>query len=134
MTKGSPADPVAGGRRLAFFERYLTLWVVLCMGAGVVVGKLLPEVTGALRDLEFGQNSQINLPIAVLIWLMIYPMMLRIDFSSILGVRKRPAGILVPLFVHWLVKPFSMAFLGWLGFTHLFRPWIGPELADQYVA
>jgi ACR3 family arsenite transporter len=70
----------------------------------------------------------------VLIWLMIYPMMLKIDFTSLLGVRKRPAGLLVTLFVNWLVKPFSMAFLGWLFFKHLFLPWIGPELADQYVA
>ena len=79
-------------------------------------------------------SSQINLPIAVLIWLMIYPMMLKIDFASILGVRKRPGGILVTLFVNWLVKPFSMALLGWLFFKHLFLPWIGPALADQYVA
>ena len=124
----------AAPKRLNFFERYLTLWVALCMVAGVLLGKLAPGVSGALRGLEFGADSPINLPIAVLIWLMIYPMMLRIDFSSILGVRRRPGGILVTLFVNWLVKPFSMALLGWLFFKHLFLPLIGADLADQYVA
>jgi ACR3 family arsenite transporter len=128
------SETVPATKRLNTFERYLTLWVALCMVLGVLVGKLLPGLTGALRGFEFGRDSQINLPIAVLIWLMIYPMMLKVDFSSILGVRKRPGGILVTLFVNWLVKPFSMALLGWLFFKHLFLPWIGPELADQYVA
>ena len=126
--------PATAPRRLRLFERYLTVWVVLCMGAGVLLGKFAPGIVAALRGLEFGERSQINLPIAVLIWLMIYPMMLKIDFASLLGVRKRPGGILVTLFVNWMVKPFSMAFLGWLFFKHLFLPWIGPELADQYVA
>ena len=121
-------------KRLNVFERYLTLWVALCMAAGVLVGKLLPGFVGAVRGMEFGQESRINLPIAVLIWLMIYPMMLKIDFASILGVRRRPGGILITLFVNWLVKPFSMAFLGWLFFKHLFLPFLGPQLADQYVA
>ncbi len=121
-------------KRLNVFERYLTLWVALCMVVGVLLGKLLPGFVGAIRGMEFGQRSQINLPIAVLIWLMIYPMMLKIDFASIAGVRRRPGGILVTLFVNWLVKPFSMALLGWLFFKHLFLPWIGPQLADQYVA
>jgi len=124
----------AAGKRLGVFERYLTVWVAACMIAGVLVGKLLPGATGALRRLEFGEGSRINVPIAILIWLMIYPMMLKIDFKSLLGVRRRPGGLLVTLFVNWLVKPFSMAFLGWLFFKHLFLPLIGPELADQYVA
>jgi arsenite transporter len=121
-------------KRLAFFERYLSLWVAGCMALGVLLGKALPGIVTQVRRLEFGPGSQINLPIAVLIWLMIYPMMLKIDFASIVGVRRRPGGILVTLFVNWLVKPFSMAFLGWLFFKHLFLPWIGPQLADQYVA
>jgi ACR3 family arsenite transporter len=121
-------------KRLAFFERYLTLWVGLCMVLGVLLGKVLPGVVAGVRRLEFGPGTQINLPIAVLIWLMIYPMMLKIDFASILGVRRRPGGILVTLFVNWLVKPFSMALFGWLFFKHLFLPLIGPQLADQYVA
>jgi arsenite transporter len=121
-------------KRLGLFERYLTLWVAACMIVGVGLGKLLPGATSALRRLEFGEGSRINLPIAILIWLMIYPMMLKIDFGSLLGVGRRPGGLLVTLFVNWVVKPFSMAFLGWLFFKHLFLPWIGPELADQYLA
>jgi len=125
---------MADGRRLNVFERYLTLWVAACMVVGVALGKALPGFVDAVRRIEFGQGSQINVPIAVLIWLMIYPMMLKIDFSSILGVRKKPKGLLVTLFVNWMVKPFSMALLGWLFFKHLFLPIIGPELADQYQA
>lgn len=121
-------------KRLNLFEKYLTLWVALCMVAGVLLGKLLPGAVDALRGMEFARGSQINVPIAVLIWLMIYPMMLKIDFASIVGVRRRPGGILVTLFVNWLVKPFSMALLGWVFFKHLFLPLIGPALADQYVA
>ncbi len=126
--------PEREAKSLGLFERFLTLWVALCMGAGIMLGKLFPDAVAVVRSLEFGQGSQINIPIAVLIWLMIYPMMLKVDFSSVLGVGKRPKGLAVTLFVNWLVKPFSMAFLGWLFFKHLFRPWIGPGLADQYVA
>jgi ACR3 family arsenite transporter len=128
------APTATPAKRLNLFERYLTLWVGLCMVAGVLLGKVFPGVVGAIRGMEFGHGSQINLPIAFLIWLMIYPMMLKIDFASILGVRRRPGGILVTLFVNWLVKPFSMAFLGWVFFKHIFLPLIGPEMADQYIA
>lgn len=117
-----------------FFERYLTVWVALCMAAGVVIGTLFPTLVGTLRQLEFGNNSHINVPIAVLIWLMIYPMMLKIDFSSILRVGQRPKGLAITLIVNWLVKPFSMALLGWFFFKHVFAPLFGPELADQYIA
>ena len=121
-------------KRLSFFERYLSIWVALCMGIGILLGKQLPETTDVLRKLEFGQGSHINLPIAILIWLMIYPMMLKIDLASVLGVRKRPRGILITLFVNWLVKPFSMALIGWLFFKHLWLPIIGEQAADQYIA
>ncbi|HEX3581788.1 MAG TPA: ACR3 family arsenite efflux transporter [Thermoanaerobaculia bacterium] len=104
------------------------------MVAGVLLGKVLPESVTALQRLEFGSGSHINVPIAVLIWLMIYPMMLKIDFGSIARVGRRPKGLLITLVVNWLVKPFSMAFFGWLFFRHLFLPLIGPELASQYVA
>lgn len=117
-------------RRLNVFERYLTLWVAICMIAGVAVGKALPGMTDTLRRLEFAGGSQINIPIAVLIWLMIYPMMLKVDFASVLGVRKRPRGLLITLAVNWLVKPFSMTLIGYVFFKRLFLPWIGPELAD----
>jgi ACR3 family arsenite transporter len=121
-------------KRLNPFERWLSLWVFLCMIAGVGIGKLFPGATDRLRGIEFGDDSQINVPIAVLLWLMIYPMMLKIDLASVLGVRRRPRGILVVLFVNWLVKPFSMAALGYVFFKHLFQPWIGGPLADQYLA
>ena len=135
-TSRAPAAPPSETprKRLNVFERYLTLWVALCMIGGVLLGKLLPGLVGAPRGLEFGTRSQINLPIAVLIWLMIYPMMLKIDFSSIVRVGQRPRGLVVTLVVNWLVKPFSMAFFGWLFFNHIFLPLIGRELASQYIA
>ncbi len=116
------------------FERYLSLWVAASMGAGLLLGKALPGLVAALRGLEFGEGSHINVPIAVLIWLMIYPMMLKVDFRSIESVGRKPRGLFVTLFVNWAVKPFSMAFLGWLFFRHVFSPWIGPDLAGQYIA
>lgn len=124
----------SGAEQLNVFERYLTLWVALCMTAGVFIGRVFPGSVGVLRELEIGTNSRINIPIAVLIWLMIYPMMLKIDFSSIVRVGQRPRGLIITLIVNWLVKPFSMALVGWLFFKHLFLPLIGPELADQYIA
>jgi ACR3 family arsenite transporter len=101
---------------------------------GVGPGKLLPGTVAALSSLEFGQGSQVNVPIAVLIWLMIYPMMLKIDFGSLVGVTRRPKGLLVTLFVNWLVKPFSMAFLAWLFFRHVFSAWVDPKTASDYTA
>jgi ACR3 family arsenite transporter len=131
----SPATGSRDTKKLTnIFERYLTVWVAACMVVGVILGKVAPRLVETIRALEFGHNSQINLPIAVLIWLMIYPMMLKIDFSSILGIRKRPKGLLITIFVNWIVKPLSMTLLGWIFFKHLFFPWIGAELADQYLA
>ncbi|MBI5688212.1 MAG: ACR3 family arsenite efflux transporter [Verrucomicrobia bacterium] len=121
-------------KRLAFFERYLTLWVFLCMIVGVALGKLLPDVTAALSKLEFGQGSQVNVPIGVLLWLMIYPMMLKVDFGAIGGIARRPKGLIVTLFVNWLVKPFSMALLAWIFLQHVFALWIDPETARSYTA
>lgn len=120
--------------RLSIFERYLSLWVGACMLLGVALGHAFPGLVASVRALEFGRGSQINIPIALLIWLMIYPMMLKIDFASIRGVGRRPTGLLVTLLVNWLVKPFSMAALGWLFFVHLFRPLIGAQLASEYLA
>jgi len=121
-------------KQMNVFEKYLTIWVGLCMVVGVILGKLFPELTKALSAMEFGEGSHINVPIAVLLWLMIYPMMLKIDFTSLLGVGKRPKGLLITLFVNWLVKPFSMALLGWIFFKHVFIGLIGPEMADQFTA
>jgi ACR3 family arsenite transporter len=121
-------------KKMNIFERYLTVWVGICMVAGVLLGKAMPELTGILSRMEFVGGSQVNVPIAVLIWLMIFPMMLKIDFASILKVGKRPRGLLITLFVNWLVKPFSMALLGWLFFKGIFSAWISPEMADQFMA
>jgi ACR3 family arsenite transporter len=126
--------PAPEPRRMALFERFLTLWVLACMGVGVAFGKLLPEVTARLSRLEFGQGSQVNVPIGVLLWLMIYPMMLKVDFGAVGGIAKRPKGLIVTLFVNWLVKPFSMAALAWLFMRHVFAAWIGPEMAKEYTA
>ena len=120
--------------RLAFFERYLTLWVLLCMGAGLALGRLAPDWTAALSRMEFGAGSQVNVPIGILLWLMIYPMMLKVDFGALGGIARRPKGLGVTLFVNWLVKPLSMAFLAWLFLQHLFAPWIGAEAARSYTA
>ncbi|MGZ8832520.1 MAG: ACR3 family arsenite efflux transporter [Thermoanaerobaculia bacterium] len=121
-------------KRMNIFERYLSLWVALCMTAGVILGKVLGGTVHALQRLELGARSQIKVPIAILIWLMIYPMMLKIDFGSIVRVGQRPKGLLITVVVNWLVKPFSMALFGWLFFQHLFLPLIGQELASQYIA
>lgn len=118
-------------KEMSFFDRYLTVWVGLCMIVGLLMGRFIPGPISELRLLEI---SQINLPIAVLIWLIIYPMMLTVDFASIVEAGKNPKGLLITLFVNWLIKPFSMAFLGWLFFKHLFFPWIGIDAADQYIA
>lgn len=124
-------------KRLDFFERYLSLWVLACMFVGVSLGKLFPAATRSLSALEFGRESHVNIPIAVLIWLMIYPMMLKIDFGGLAGVLQKPRGLAVTLVVNWLVKPFSMALLGWFFVKFLFGDtlgWISPDAARDYSA
>lgn len=131
LTDISVRPPV---KRLNLFEKYLTIWVGLCMVAGVALGKWAPHLVPLFRDLEFGTDSHINLPIAVLIWLMIVPMMMRVDFAAVRNVGRKPKGLFITLFVNWVVKPFSMAFLAWLFFRHLFASWMSPSEADQYIA
>jgi ACR3 family arsenite transporter len=121
-------------KRLNLFERYLSLWVLLCMVAGVTLGKMLPGFIAALSKLEFGAGSQVNVPIAVLIWLMIYPMMLKIDFGGLRGVACKPRGLFVTLFVNWLVKPFSMALFALVFLKFAFGTIITPADAQQYTA
>jgi arsenite transporter len=130
----APVSPAVPARRLAFFERYLSLWVALCMVGGIGIGKLVPSAVQAIRSWEFGQGSQINVPIAVLIWLMITPMMMKVDFGSIRNVGRKPAGLIVTLTVNWLVKPFSMALLAWFFFRLVFASFISGSEADQYIA
>jgi ACR3 family arsenite transporter len=121
-------------KRLNPFERYLSLWVVLCIAVGVLAGRTFPDLVTALRASEFGEGSHINFPIAVLIWLMIIPMMMKVDLSALRNVGRRPSGLFVTLLVNWIVKPFSMAFLAWAFFNYLFASWITPSEAEQYIA
>jgi arsenite transporter len=127
-------NAIPSPKRLAFFERYLTIWVFLCMIAGVAFGKWLPALTASLSQMEFGRGSHVNIPIGVLLWLMIYPMMLKVDFGAIGGIARKPKGLAVTLFINWLVKPFSMALLAWIFMQHVFVAWIGPETAKKYTA
>ncbi len=121
-------------KRLNLFERYLTLWVGLCMVFGVLVGQWSPGVVAVVRGWEFGTGSHINLPIAVLIWLMIIPMMMKVDVTALRHVGRRPRGLMITLFVNWMVKPFSMALFAWVFFRYVFSAWISPSEADQYIA
>jgi ACR3 family arsenite transporter len=116
---------------LGVFERYLSLWVALCIAVGVAVGQLIPPVPNVLGEMEV---AKVNLPIAVLIWAMIYPMMVQVDFKSILGVRRHPKGLTVTLVVNWLIKPFTMFGFAWLFLKGIFAPFIEPGLASEYVA
>ncbi|KKO45482.1 arsenic transporter [Arsukibacterium ikkense] len=116
---------------MGIFERYLSLWVGLCIVGGVLLGNLLPGVFRVIAALEYGQ---INLVVAVLIWLMIYPMMVQIDFASIKDVGKKPKGLVLTLVMNWLVKPFTMAALGWLFFKVFFAGWVDPQSANEYIA
>jgi ACR3 family arsenite transporter len=134
MAEATARKPAQTGGGLGTFERYLSVWVALCMVAGVGVGKLAPGMIDSLRKLEFGSGSQINLPIAVLIWLMITPMMMKVDFGSIKKIGRRPRGLLITLLVNWLVKPFSMAFVAWLFFRYIFKSFLTADEASQYIA
>ncbi|ARJ67568.1 arsenical-resistance protein [Magnetospirillum sp. ME-1] len=113
------------------FERYLTLWVALCILAGVALGHWLPGPFQAIGRLEV---AQVNLPVAVLIWAMIIPMLLKIDFGALHQVREHWRGIGVTLFINWAVKPFSMALLGWIFVSHLFKPWLPADQIESYIA
>lgn len=116
---------------MGFFERYLSVWVGLCIIAGVALGSLFPTVFSVIAGIEY---AHVNLVVAVLIWLMIYPMMIQIDFSSIKDVGKKPKGLVLTLVINWLIKPFTMALLGWLFFKGLFADWVDPQTATEYIA
>ncbi|MBE0599289.1 MAG: ACR3 family arsenite efflux transporter [Desulfuromonadales bacterium] len=116
---------------ISFFERNLTLWVILCMIAGVLIGKFLPAIPAALAKLEY---AQVSIPIAVLIWLMIYPMMMKVDFASIKNVGKSPTGLYLTWVVNWLIKPFTMFGIAAFFFYVVFKALIPPELAKDYLA
>ncbi|MEH6473071.1 MAG: ACR3 family arsenite efflux transporter [Halopseudomonas sp.] len=116
---------------MGLFERYLTLWVGLCIGTGVLLGNWIPHSFAIIAAWEI---AHVNLVVAVLIWVMIYPMMLQIDFAAIRDVGKRPKGLVLTLTINWLIKPFSMAALGWLFFRVLFADWVDPQSASEYIA
>ncbi len=116
---------------IGFFEKYLTIWVVLCMVAGVLIGKFIPGLPEFLQKFEY---ANVSIPIAILIWLMIYPMMLKVDFQSIKNVGKNPKGLFVTWIVNWLIKPFTMFGIAWLFFFVVFKELISIELARDYLA
>jgi ACR3 family arsenite transporter len=116
---------------MGLFERYLSVWVGLCILAGVALGNVLPQVFEALARVEV---AQVNLVVAVLIWIMIYPMMVQVDFGSIRSIGARPKGLIITLIVNWLIKPFTMAALGWVFFRFLFADLVDPQTAGEYIA
>ena len=118
-------------KQLGLFEKYLTLWVALCIAFGIIVGNFAGDSVQFLSRLEF---FSVNIPVAVLVWLMIYPMMLQVDFSSIKNVGKRPKGLILTLVINWLIKPFTMAFFAWIFFSKIYSAIISPELAGEYIA
>jgi len=116
---------------MSLFERYLSLWVALCIVAGLVLGNLLPGLFAALAALEY---ASVNLVVAVLIWAMVYPMMVAVDLGSLKSVGQRPKGLVITVVINWLIKPFTMAALGVLFFQHVFAGWIAPTDAQEYIA
>jgi arsenite transporter len=122
---------MAEKKQIGFFEKYLTLWVILCIAGGIALGHFNGDQVQFLSKLEI---YNVNLPVAVLIWMMIYPMMLQVDFSSLKNIRKSPKGLILTVVVNWLIKPFTMAFFAWIFFSKLYGAFIEPELAGEYIA
>jgi len=116
---------------MGLFERYLSVWVALSIILGIILGTTVPATFAVIAGLEF---AHVNLVIAVLIWLMIYPMMIQVDFSAIKDIGDKPKGLILTLVINWLVKPFTMAVLGWLFFKILFVDWVDPQSANEYIA
>src|SRR5690349_2217076 len=131
MTSVTNARRRAAAPALGTFERYLTLWVALCILAGIVLGRLLPAPFQALGRMTV---AEVNIPVAVLIWLMIVPMLLKVDFGALHRVTEQWRGIAVTVGINWLVKPFSMALLGWVFIGWLFRPWLPAGQIDSFIA
>ena len=116
---------------MGLFERYLSVWVGISIIIGVVLGSIIPDFFSLVASLEY---AHVNIVVAVLIWLMVYPMMIQIDFSSIKDVGKKPKGLALTLVINWLIKPFTMAALGWLFFKGFFADWVDPQSANEYIA
>lgn len=118
-------------KTMSFFDRYLSVWVAVCIAAGIGIGHFAGDTIQFLSKLEI---YRVNIPVAILIWLMIYPMMLQVDFGSIKNIGKKPKGVVLTVIVNWLIKPFTMAFFAWIFFTKLYAAYITPELAGEYIA
>lgn len=118
-------------KRMDFFERYLTAWVLMCIALGILVGGLAGESMAAISSWEI---AHVNIPVAILIWLMIYPMMVQVDFASLKNLGENLKGLGLTVVVNWLIKPFTMAFFAWIFFDHLYSAWLTPEQADEYIA
>ena len=116
---------------MGIFERYLSLWVALCIGAGILLGKFFGSSISILSEMNI---ANVNIPVALLVWMMIYPMMVQIDFSAIKNVGKNPKGLVLTIVINWLIKPFTMAGLGWLFFNFLFADLVEPASAQEYIA
>ena len=122
---------MASKKQMAFFERNLTLWVLLCIGIGIIIGKVAGD---SIEIISSWNLYSINIPVAILVWMMIFPMMAQIDFSSLKNVGKNKKGLGLTVFINWLIKPFTMAFFAWLFFHHIFQAYLTPELASEYMA
>ena len=118
-------------KQIGFFEKYLTLWVLFCITAGIIVGKVAGSSMNVLSDFNL---FDVNIPVAMLVWLMIYPMMVQIDFTAIRNAGKKPKGLFLTLIINWLIKPFTMAFFAWIFFDHIYAAIISPDQAKEYIA
>ncbi|WP_373840377.1 ACR3 family arsenite efflux transporter [Methanospirillum sp.] len=116
---------------IGFFNKYLSIWVILCIGIGLLIGKFLPGIPETLSKWEY---AHVSIPVAILIWIMIYPMMMKVDFQSVKDVAKHPKGVMITCIVNWLIKPFTMFGLAYFFLMVVFRPWIPAELGQQYLA
>ena len=131
MAHTASLTPPSAKPAIGFFERYLTVWVALCIVVGIALGQLLPKVFQGIASLEV---AQVNIPVGILIWVMIIPMLLKIDFAALGQVKGHWKGIAVTLFINWAVKPFSMALLGWIFIRHVFAPMLPADQLDSYIA
>jgi ACR3 family arsenite transporter len=131
MSSAALPAGIAAPAPMTLFERYLTVWVLLCIVGGIALGQAMPGPMQAIGRMEF---ASVNLPVGLLIWVMIIPMLLKVDFGALAQVKQHWRGIGVTLFVNWAVKPFSMALLGWIFIRHVFAPWLPADQADSYIA
>ena len=130
-TSRKTIKPGKSKKTIGFFEKYLTIWVAFGIIGGILIGYIAGDNIGVISSLEI---ARVNIPVAILIWMMIYPMMLQVDFGSIKRIGKRPKGLILTLIINWLIKPFTMAFFAWLFFSKIYQAWIDPSMAGEYIA